>query len=104
MVPAVSTGSRLDAISVKAAAGELTSAEGYALMALPDDGLAELLAAAGQLRDDVHGRIVTYSRKVFLPLTNLCRDTCGYCTFVRQPDDPLAHTMLTEEVLSVASE
>src|SRR5579875_2205305 len=60
------------------------------------------MAAAAERRDAAFGRIATYSRKVFLPLTNLCRDVCGYCTFVRQPDDPLVHTMSAEEVLAVA--
>ena len=46
--------------------------------------------------------VITYSRKVFLPLTNLCRDYCGYCTFRRDPVEPGAHTMTPEEVLSVA--
>ena len=46
--------------------------------------------------------VITYSRKVFLPLTNLCRDYCGYCTFRRDPGDPGAHTMTPEEVLAVA--
>lgn len=58
--------------------------------------------AASTLRDHYKGRVVTYSRKVFIPLTNLCRDTCGYCTFVKQPDDPDANTMTPEEVLAVA--
>jgi 7,8-didemethyl-8-hydroxy-5-deazariboflavin synthase CofG subunit len=74
----------------------------YELIDCPDGGLSEVLAAAAALRDEVKGRTVTYSRKVFLPLTNLCRDSCGYCTFVRQPGDPKAHTMLPEEVLGVA--
>ncbi len=46
--------------------------------------------------------MITYSRKVFLPLTNLCRDYCGYCTFRRDPGEPGAHTMTPEEVLAVA--
>ena len=52
------------------------------------DGLVEptdLLAEAGRLRDEGHGRVVTYSRKVFVPITTLCRDTCTYCTFVKPP-------------------
>lgn len=64
--------------------------------------LVELMHAAGLLRDRRTGTTVTYSRKVFIPLTNLCRDTCGYCTFVRRPTDPKAHTMTPEEVLAVA--
>jgi FO synthase len=49
---------------------------------MPSDGLLE---EAGQLRDEGHGRVVTYSRKVFVPITTLCRDTCTYCTFVKPP-------------------
>lgn len=64
--------------------------------------LDELFARARQIRQDRTGDIVTYSRKVFVPLTNLCRDRCGYCTFARQPDDPAAHTMSPEEVVAVA--
>jgi len=52
------------------------------------DGVAradDLLGEAGRLRDEGHGRVVTYSRKVFVPITTLCRDTCTYCTFVKPP-------------------
>lgn len=66
------------------------------------EDLERLLAAAAALRDRRTGRIVTYSRKVFIPLTNLCRDSCGYCTFVRRPGDPQVHTMTPDEVLAVA--
>ena len=48
------------------------------------------------------GRRVTYSKKVFIPLTNLCRDYCGYCTFRKDPGDPGALTMTPDQVLSVA--
>ena len=44
-----------------------------------------LLSRAARLRDEGHGRVVTYSRKVFVPITTLCRDTCTYCTFVKPP-------------------
>ncbi|NHZ70662.1 MAG: 7,8-didemethyl-8-hydroxy-5-deazariboflavin synthase CofG, partial [Proteobacteria bacterium] len=44
-----------------------------------------LLADAARLRDEGHGRTVTYSRKVFVPITTMCRDTCSYCTFVQPP-------------------
>jgi FO synthase len=66
------------------------------------EDLERLLTAAAALRDRRTGRIVTYSRKVFIPLTNLCRDSCGYCTFVRRPGDPRVHTMTPGEVLAVA--
>ena len=47
--------------------------------------LAELIDAAGRLRDEGHGRLISYSRKVFIPLTHLCRDVCHYCTFAERP-------------------
>ena len=67
-----------------------------------DDDLSALLAAAHAAKENFKPGVITYSRKVFLPLTNLCRDYCGYCTFRRDPGDPGAHTMTPEEVLSVA--
>ena len=59
-----------------------------------------LMQAAASLRDQTWGRQVTYSRKVFVPLTNMCRDTCGYCTFVKHPSDPAARIMSPEQVLA----
>ena len=50
------------------------------------------------LRDRGKGRDVTYSRKVFLPVTNLCRDRCTYCTFRKDPGDPGAWTMMPDEI------
>jgi len=64
--------------------------------------LLDLLRVASAVRDARTGRVITYSRKVFIPLTNLCRDRCGYCTFARQPGDGKAHTMSPDEVLAVA--
>ena len=64
--------------------------------------LPELLAAARAVRARFKPPIITYSRKAFIPLTNLCRDYCGYCTFRRDPGEPGAHTMTPEEVLEVA--
>jgi 7,8-didemethyl-8-hydroxy-5-deazariboflavin synthase CofG subunit len=63
-----------------------------------DDDLPQLLGAAGALRDRHKGRHVTYSRKVFLPITNLCRDRCSYCTFRKDPADPGAWTMRRDEI------
>jgi FO synthase len=61
----------------------------------------DLFDEAARLRDEGHGRVVTYSRKVFIPLTTLCRDTCTYCTFAKPPG---AGGMYLEpdEVLAVA--
>jgi 7,8-didemethyl-8-hydroxy-5-deazariboflavin synthase CofG subunit len=64
--------------------------------------LPDLLARARSARDRFKPGVITYSRKVFIPLTNLCRDYCGYCTFRRDPGQPGAHTMTPDEVLSVA--
>jgi len=47
--------------------------------------LDELMARAAAKRDAAHGRLVSYSRKVFIPLTKLCRDVCHYCTFAERP-------------------
>ena len=67
-----------------------------------DDRLPELLHRAQALRDQFKPDLITYSRKVFIPLTNLCRDYCGYCTFRRDPGQPGAHTMTPEQTLAVA--
>src|SRR6202167_112039 len=67
-----------------------------------DPDLPALLAAARAAKENFKPNVITYSRKVFLPLTNLCRDYCGYCTFRRDPADPGAHTMTPDEVLAVA--
>ena len=69
-----------------------------------DEDLPALLAAARAAKERFKPGVITYSRKVFLPLTNLCRDYCGYCTFRRDPGEPGAHTMTPEEVLAVARE
>ena len=61
-----------------------------------------LLGSAGALRDRVKGRVVSYSRKVFIPLTHLCRDYCGYCTFRSDPIPGRAAYMTPDEVLAVA--
>ncbi len=71
------------------------------LIRCTDDDLPALLAAARRARDQFKPGMITYSRKVFLPLTNLCRDYCGYCTFRRDPAQAGAHTMTPDEVLEI---
>ena len=66
--------------------------------------LDELLAAASDLREKGKGRAVSYSKKVFIPLTTLCRDYCGYCTFRKDPGQPGAHFMTPDEVLAMAKQ
>jgi 7,8-didemethyl-8-hydroxy-5-deazariboflavin synthase CofG subunit len=74
------------------------------LLTCDDRVLPELLAAARQLKERFRPGVITYSRKVFIPLTNLCRDYCGYCTFRRDPGELGAHTMTPGEVLAVAQQ
>ena len=71
----------------------------HQLLATPLD---ELTAAARAVRDTAHGTRVTYSPKVFIPLTMLCRDTCGYCTFAQPPARLAAPYLTPEQVLAIA--
>ncbi len=64
--------------------------------------LEELMRMSAELRDRGHGDVITYSRKVFIPLTRLCRDVCHYCTFAQAPRH-LDHAYLTpDQVLAIA--
>ncbi|GGN58566.1 FO synthase [Actinoplanes lobatus] len=81
--------------------------EATALLAATDDQFDELLAIAGGIRDAglrEAGRpgVVTYSRKVFIPLTRLCRDRCHYCTFATVPHKLPAAFLERDEVLEIA--
>ncbi len=79
-------------------AGEqLDHEEALALAEVTDT--AALVAVAGELRDRGHHNVVTYSRKVFIPLTHLCRDVCHYCTFAQTPKKIAQPYMSVEEVL-----
>jgi FO synthase len=71
-------------------------------MELLGASLDELCAEARALRDQGHGRLVTYSPKVFIPLTTLCRDVCHYCTFARPPRRGERAYMSIDELLDVA--
>jgi 7,8-didemethyl-8-hydroxy-5-deazariboflavin synthase CofG subunit len=73
-----------------------------ALSLISEAPLPALLDAAGAVRDRFKGRSVSYSRKVFIPLTHLCRDYCGYCTFRADPQQGVQPYMLPDEVLAVA--
>jgi len=71
--------------------------------------LQELMAQAAHNRDAAFGRNISYSRKVFIPLTHLCRDNCGYCTFVHPPKKgeaafKVAHRPQNYGVLAVSVE
>ncbi|MHB8465672.1 MAG: 7,8-didemethyl-8-hydroxy-5-deazariboflavin synthase CofG, partial [Acidimicrobiales bacterium] len=67
-----------------------------------DAPLDEMLAAAAGIRDSAHGRRVTFSPKVFIPLTRLCRDRCGYCTFATAPAHIDSPYLEPDAVLSIA--
>lgn len=77
-------------------AGSFRTADGLALAALRQ--------RACDTRDRHWGRSLSYSRKVFIPLTTMCRNTCGYCTFVKSPGAAGANFMTPDEVLAVATE
>jgi FO synthase len=64
--------------------------------------LPDLMTAAAAKRDGTYGRLVSYSRKVFIPLTKLCRDVCHYCTFAERPSQTHAAYLSGEEVLAIA--
>ena len=79
----------------------ITHSDACTLIEGTPEALPELLARAGELRDRGRGRVVTFSAKVFVPLTTLCRDYCGYCTFRRDPGEPGAHTLTPAEVVAL---
>jgi FO synthase len=90
-----------DAALARADAGYPLSREDATAL-IEDADLSSLLAVASRLRDRGKGRIVTYSKKVFIPLTHLCRDYCGYCAFRADPAPGVAAYMTPDEVLAVA--
>ena len=64
--------------------------------------LSQLMADAARLRDRGHGRLISYSRKVFIPLTHLCRDVCHYCTFAERPRAGQPAYLSPDQVLAIA--
>jgi FO synthase len=66
------------------------------------DDLGALMKAAAELRDRGHGSIVSYSKKVFIPLTKLCRDSCHYCTFAQPPRRMETAYLSPDQVLAIA--
>jgi FO synthase len=71
---------------------------------LQSANLRDLMREASTIRDRAFGKTITYSRKVFVPLTNMCRDSCGYCVFVKPPSSPEAKLMTPDEVRAVIRE
>ncbi|NML32354.1 7,8-didemethyl-8-hydroxy-5-deazariboflavin synthase CofG [Paraburkholderia antibiotica] len=81
----------------------LSRAEAIAMGELSGDELLPLMEQARDVRQRAWGTTVTYSRKVFIPLTNLCRDQCGYCTFARQPGEAGAGYLTPAQVMAIAA-
>lgn len=78
----------------------VTKSEADQLMAeCPTD---VLLMAAGRIRDRSKPNVITYSRKVFINLVNLCRDTCTYCTYKKEPGNPMLSVLNPSQVLAIA--
>lgn len=75
-----------------------------ALLLAEKASLDELLKATSDVREQEKGKTVSFSRKVFIPLTTLCRDYCSYCTFRKDPGQLGAHFMTPEEVLALAEQ
>jgi FO synthase len=73
-------------------------------MELTTAPLDELMAAARAVRDQAHGTRITFSPKVFIPLTMLCRDRCGYCTFAQPPARLESPYLTPEQVLRIAAD
>ena len=74
----------------------------YTLRDLLDASSASLAPSAYQRARDAHGFVVTYSPKVFIPLTKLCRDRCGYCTFAQAPAHVASPYLSLDEVMEIA--
>ena len=82
--------------------GKPTEAEAVALVNVKDT--KNLIQLASQLRDEGHGNLISYSRKIFIPLTKLCRDFCHYCTFAEAPLKDSRNFMTPEEVLELVKQ
>ncbi len=77
-----------------------TDSEAESLATFFDD--ESLISGAGALRDEGHANVMTYSPKVFIPLTILCRDVCHYCTFAKRPKDVERAYLHPDEVVEIA--
>ena len=95
-------GRRLPSLTRLLHGGELSEAEALGLVEIGEDGIAELCGIASEMRDRGRGRVITFSPKVFIPLTRLCRDFCGYCTFRQSPGEADELFLSVDAVMSVA--
>ena len=81
---------------------EIADGEASLLISAENDQVAALCGVAAGIRDRGKGHVVTFSPKVFIPLTRLCRDFCGYCTFRQDPSSAASLYLTPEQVLDVA--
>ncbi len=102
VIPHAATGRRLPSPERLLSGGTLTDDDALGLVDIDGAGVAELCEIASELRDRGRGRVITFSPKVFIPLTRLCRDFCGYCTFRQSPDEADELFLSADAVLSVA--
>jgi len=95
----------LEEVISKAKAGyPLSDSDALSFLAAGQDATQEICAAAADMRDQAKGNTVTFSPKVFIPLTHMCRDFCGYCTFRKDPQQAGKDIYMTpEQVLDVAN-
>ena len=97
----VSTVSIQEILSKSIEGRSISKAEAYDLIGSDEDKL--IITAARTIRNKNHtSDIITYSRKVFVDLTNLCRDSCSYCTYKKDPNDKAAKMMMPSQVLALA--
>jgi FO synthase len=93
----------LDEVLTKALRGNPpTREEAYKLLNSTESDLQDLVSVASAIRDRVKGRRISYSKKVLIPLSNLCRNDCGYCGFRKDPADPAARIMRQDDALRIA--
>jgi 7,8-didemethyl-8-hydroxy-5-deazariboflavin synthase CofG subunit len=92
---------KADSVFAQARRGQSLN-RGEALALAEVAPLDELLEAACEVREQVKGKTVSFSKKVFIPLTTLCRDYCSYCTFRKDPGQPGGHFMTPDEVQALA--
>ncbi|MBS7622921.1 7,8-didemethyl-8-hydroxy-5-deazariboflavin synthase CofG [Candidatus Bathyarchaeota archaeon] len=94
---------RLDEVLMKALGGSPpTREEAYQLLNSTERDLPGLVYVASAIRDREKGKRISYSKKVLIPLSNLCRNHCGYCGFRKDPAEPAARIMSQDEALRIA--
>ena len=99
------SGPAFDEVIAKAVSGSpLSEGDALSLLSAGPDATREICAAAAAMRNQGKGDTITFSPKVFIPLTHLCRDFCGYCTFRKDPTQAGKDLFMTpEQVLDVAN-